>query len=470
MKIKKLYPIGVALSIAATIGFGNLASAVGTEYISFEYREQGSTETIKCYFFDSDGISQGGQCESSFGVYNSGQNILNLGADVDDKPNGRLMIKGASLSGISITADTDMRTNIYAFNQDIEIKLNFSTHSFTDTLFKYNDSSEGVYSEFGEGNHLVIENGTINNVSLDVASLRVEDGVVNVRPKTYIYGDIVVDGGTINNAQIIASSLEVNGGVINALPDAIIAIQARSVKESSGDINILGGEINIPSCDIAFNIGSDGGNINISGGTINANNIRTSGFSIHGGGLNISGGEINMKSAQDPAGFGILLSKDIDLTIDDGDLTLDGFDWGISGANSKIYFNGGTTIIKNSKKHTIWIDPATDPEHDIVFGEGMGIKEDTYVFWDDKESNSSTGIADPNIVTITEGYKVRRHKGWESINDDSIKVPDTGAFSNMDDKTTVILTSLGALAIVSGLAYLIIYAVKRLSVRAKFNK
>ena len=52
----------------------------------------------------------------------------------------------------------------------------------------------------------------------------------------------------------------------------------------------------------------------------------------------------------------------------------------------------------------------------------------------------------------------------------AIKVPDTGAFSNMDDKTTVVLISLGALAMVSGLAYLIAYAVKRLSARAKFNR
>ena len=52
----------------------------------------------------------------------------------------------------------------------------------------------------------------------------------------------------------------------------------------------------------------------------------------------------------------------------------------------------------------------------------------------------------------------------------AIKVPDTGAFSNMDDKTTVALISLGTLAMISGLAYLIAYAVKRLSARAKFNR
>ena len=469
MKIKRLYPIGAALSIAATIGFGNLASAVGTEYIYFEYREQGSTETTKCYFFNSDGISQGDQCESSFGVYNNEHKLLNLGANINDKLNSRLVIKGDTLSGIAIAADTDIKTNIYVSDEDIVIKLRFSTHSFTDTLFKYTDSSEGNYSEFG-GNHLVIESGTINNVALNAASLRVDGGTVNVRPNTYIYGDVVVNGGTINNARMITSSLEVNGGVINTLSDATIAIQSRSVKGSSGEINISGGEINIPGCGIAFNIDDDGGDINISGGTINANNIKTTGFSVHSGGLNISGGEINLESAQDPAGFGVLLDKNINFTIDNGDLTLDGFDWGISGTNSKIYFNGGTTIIKNSKQHTIWINPATDPEHDIVFGEDMGIKEDTYVFWDDKEYNSSTGIADPNMVTITKGYKVRRHKGWESIDGDTIKVPDTGAFSNMDDKTTVALISLGTLAMVSGLAYLIAYAAKRLSARAKFNR
>lgn len=470
MKIKRLYPIGAALSIAATLGLSNFASAVGTEeYISFEYREQGSTK-VECYFFDNAGTSQN-QCESSFGVFNSERNTLYLGTGVDNKSNGRLVIKlGEDIKNITIAADTDIRTNIYANNQNATtITLDFSTHSFTDTLFKYTDSSEGNYSEFG-GNHLVIESGTINNVALNAASLRVDGGTVNVRSNTYIYGDVVVNGGTINNARMITSSLEVNGGVINTLSDATIAIQSRSVKGSSGEINISGGEINIPGCGIAFNIDDDGGDINISGGTINANNIKTTGFSVHSGGLNISGGEINLKSAQDPAGFGVLLDKNINFTIDNGDLTLDGFDWGISGTNSKIYFNGGTTIIKNSKQHTIWINPATDPEHDIVFGEDMGIKEDTYVFWDDKEYNSSTGIADPNMVTITKGYKVRRHKGWESIDGDTIKVPDTGAFSNMDDKTTVTLISLGALAMVSGLAYLIAYAAKRLSARAKFSK
>ena len=189
----------------------------------------------------------------------------------------------------------------------------------------------------------------------------------------------------------------------------------------------------------------------------------------------ITGGEINLKSSKTPASFGILLGKGKDLTIDGGNITIDGFKWGIDGGNSKIYFNGGTTTIKNSTMHTIWIVPAADPENDIVFGDGMGIKGDTYVFYDDE----STGIADSGNVVITEGYTYRKHYGWETIGGDSnsgdesessIKVPNTGIFSGENGGAIIMAISMGALAAVAGGAYVASYAIRRRSVRAKFLK
>ncbi len=425
MKIKRLYPIGAALSIAATLGLNNFASAVvvGTESISLYYKEAGQQEPTICLFYDADGISEGYECPQDMGSFNSRRNTLTLRSGVNGLANSQVKVMG--MDGLMIVAEDDLETNIYAPSIKNEgLTLDFSTYSFTDALFKDDDSSEGVYSNFS-GRNLTIQNG--------VFDLR---------------------------RDLFPQSLEVDNGVIN-MNDATIS--------TKGPINILGGEIN-SNARIAINSDDD---INISGGTININNAA---YGITSDGdTKISGGKINIKPDKEHI-FGIYTNHG-DFIIEDGELTIEGFEWCINNDAAKIYFNGGVTTLKNNKGRAVVITNSKDPYNDIVFGENMGIKEENVSVFIDVP-DSKTGITGNEVVTIAEGYTVRKYEGSEQSNKDddkkdegsAIKVPDTGAFSNMDDKTTVVLISLGALAMVSGLAYLIAYAVKRLSARAKFNR
>lgn len=425
MKIKRLYPIGAALSIAATLGLSNFASAVpGPNSISFSYRETGQENSTVCVFFDVDGISTSDtECPQTMGSYNSARNVLTLGSGVSGLSNGQVKISG--MDNLTIIAESDLETNIKANSITGEgLILDFSTYSFTDALFKDEDSSEGVYSDFGG------------------RKLKIENGVFDLR------------------RDLLPQSLEVDNGVIN-MNDAMIS--------TKGPINILGGEIN-SNARMAINSDDD---INISGGTININNAA---YGITSDGdTKISGGEINIKPDKEH-NFGIYTNHG-DFIIEDGELTIEGFEWCISNDAAKIYFNGGVTTLKNNKGRAVVITNSKDPYNDIVFGENMGIKEENVSVFIDVP-DSKTGITGNEVVTIAEGYTVRKYEGSEQSNKDddkkdegsAIKVPDTGAFSNMDDKTTVVLISLGALAMVSGLAYLIAYAVKRLSARAKFNR
>ena len=425
IKIKRLYPIGAALSIAASLGFNGFASAIipGLESISFSYREAGQQEPTICLFYDADGISEDYECPQEMGLYNSARNTLTLGSGINGLANGQVKIMG--MDGLTIVAESDLETNIHATSTRNEaIKLDFSTYSFTDALFKDADSSEGTYSTF-LGRDLTIQNGTFDfHRDMIIQSLEVQDGVINM-----------------------------NDSMISA----------------TGPINILGGEINT---DARIAIDSDD-DINISGGTVNINNAA---YGIRSDGdTKISGGKINIKPDKEH-NFGIYTNHG-NFIIEDGELTIEGFEWCISNDAAKIYFNGGVTTLKNNKGRAVLITNSKDPYNDIVFGENMGIKEENVSVFIDVP-DSKTGITGNEVVTIAEGYTVRKYEGSEQSNKDddkkdegsSIKVPDTGAFSNMDDKTTVVLISLGALTMVSGLAYLIAYAVKRLSARAKFNR
>ena len=437
--MKKIKLFGAALGLAATLGFGNLASAAGSEYISFSYRPEGTDQAIECFFYNSNGIPDGKECGSSYGSYNSGRNTLALGQDVN-KPNGRLVVNNSGhehLDNLVISADSNIEINIYA--QNTSLILDFGEYSFTDTLYKYSDSDDGVFSSFSDSD-LTVRSGTFNNMRFSVESINVEGGVINTRPRE--------EG-----------------------PHATIPFI------SDSDITISGGTINIPSCNIAFNAKT---NISISGGTINATDISGAGFRSYGE-FAMTGGDVNIKATKgNNDGFGIWTDSGKDIDIQNGNITIDGFYWGINTSKAKILFEGGTTSIKNSKIHTVWIVPALDPENDIVFGEDMGIKEDTYVFWttdDDNELLNSTGIAESGTVTIAKGYKYRRHYGYEDIDDETeaeettkVKVPDTGVFSGENGGAVMMAISLGALTAVMGGIYIVAYVVKRKKSSVKFNR
>ena len=82
------------------------------------------------------------------------------------------------------------------------------------------------------------------------------------------------------------------------------------------------------------------------------------------GNLTIDGGKINLasvKSNQDKnngvsENNGVRVgseSEDKKIIINGGELTVDGFAWGISADKSKIYFNGGVTTVKNSLAQSV---------------------------------------------------------------------------------------------------------------------
>ena len=409
---------------ASLIGGGGTTLAVGGhDYVYFKTRANGAQEPTICKFYDSSTAYDYDECSASYGSYNNTTKTLTLGAGINNLPNGRVEV---GIDGITISASADIESSIYAAT--LGLTLDFGNYSFTDVPYNVTDSSSVSESDFGDD--LIIENGTFNVSRISVSG-----------------------------------PLEISGGTINIDSDPVIAV---SMKES---FKMSGGTINISGCEMAIDSKDNATDFEMLGGTINAANIATLGI----GGMDdfaVSGGTINLKSASTPAGFGIYLQEGKDLTIGGGDITIDGFKWGISGDNSRIYFNGGTTTIKNSNKHTIWIVPAKDPENDIVFGDGMGIKEDTYVFYDD----NSTGIADPGNVTITEGYTYRRHYGWETIDGDSdddesdIKVPDTGVFSSKNGGAIIVAVSLGIVTVLAGGFYALRYAIKRHRINIGFQK
>lgn len=401
-KNRKISVIAACAAVAmAGVGFvagGGSASATGHEYIYFKTRAAGTQQPDICAFYDNVETSYSYDiCDASYGNYNAASKTLTLGAGVNNLPNGHVEIR---MDGVTVAAGSNIASAIYASSVE-GLTLDFGNYSFTDTSFKMTDSSSDSWSNFG--NELTIKSGTINIPSINV------------------YGPLSIEGGVIN----------ING-------EPVVAVTAHRA------LDISGGTINIPDCSMAIDaIDAD---LNISGGVINAEDIKTTGLDATGN-INISGGDINLKSNEVPAGFGVFLSNGKNLTINGGNLTIDGFEWGISGTNSKIYFNDGTTIVRNSKSHTIWIEPAADPENDIVFGEGMGIKEDTYVFYG--SVSEGTGIADPGEVTIAKGYTYRKHYGWEDIDDDTktgsdVKVPDTGVFSGNSNGVMVAAISVGA--------------------------
>lgn len=428
MKKQKKISVLVACAAVAAAGYsfmanGGIASAAGHEYIYFKTRSEGVQDVTICKFYDSSTASNYDDCDVSYGSYDSTSKTLTLGSGINNLPNGRVEI---STNGVVVTANANIESAINAALMGIT--LDFGSYSFTDVPYKITDSSTISESDFG--NDLVIESGAFNIPRISVSG-----------------------------------PLEISGGIININSNPVIAV---SMKES---FKMSGGTINISECGMAIDSKDYASDFEMTGGTINVADIATSG--VNGmDNIIISDGTLNLKSASAPAGFGFSLKKGKDLTIDGGEITIDGFKWGISGNNSKIYFNGGTTIIKNSVMHTIWIVPAVDPENDIVFSNGMGIKEDTYVFYDD----NSTGIAEPGNVTIAEGYSYRKHYGWETIdgdtdNDESdVRVPDTGAFGGESGGVVAIMASLGAVVALAAGLYAVKYAVKRRQINIGFQK
>jgi hypothetical protein len=471
MKIKKTKMLASAVFCASVLapvfGVGGTALAAGNEYIYFKTRQEGTQDFTTCKFYDNNPNSIYENCNTTYGSYDTTNKKLTLGNGINNLPNGYVMTNVSE--GITISASGNIESAIYDYSGQA-LTLDFGEYSFTDIPYKVSDSQENV-SNSNLGHNLTVKSGMFNVASISTGvsgSLKIDGGTTNITESISV-GSFRITNGVLNIPGVlnIQTDVEINGGTINITNKPAVALSlfsGVSFSMSSGVINVSGCGIGIVSDDI-----------NISGGSINMDEIETSGFSAKGD-IKVSGGEINLESTKDkkPAGFGFHLIEGKNLTVESGEITLDGFDWGISLYKAKVHFNGGVTTIKNSKEHSIWITVANNPKEDIAFGDGMGIKEkDTYVFYDDR----STGIAGSGTVTIAEGYTYRRHYGYETIDDESnntdesdVKVPNTGVFGDNESNAVSVIISLGVVLMLFGGTYVLRYGLERRKNSVKFQK
>lgn len=446
--MKKAILLGAAFSVAMVLGLSNFVSAAEAPNISFKSKEQGQDRENVCYFVTS--YTGGTECDENIGSYDNNNNKLTLKTEINNK-NGMVVVEG--VNDLTVTSNGNIETSLRISGEETNLTLDFGDYSFTDKAYRV-ERTQGNFDTYYSD----------------------------------LKGNLVIKSGKIKNTMINGvASLEINGGTIE-IDSENVGFPGFCIS-SNKNIKVSGGKIVLSNCNRAFS--SDNGDINISGGEIEATNVKGAGFWLPKGNLTIDGGKINLasvKSNQDKnngvsENNGVRVgseSEDKKIIINGGELTVDGFAWGISADKSKIYFNGGVTTVKNSLAQSVWITLAKDPENDIVFGEGMGIVEKAaYVFWDDSTSTPNTGIVDDGIVTIKKGYTYRRHYGYEEndgdtdgdSNDGSTpKVPDTGVFSGEDGGVMMIAISLGTLTAVMGGIYIVAYVAKRKKSSVKFNR
>ena len=436
MKKQTTIPAAVlAAAVIPTLGFGGLASATTSEYISV----YGGELSESCYIYDESASSFRTPCDESYGSYDLATGTLTLGSGVNAAESVTVNLGSTA----TITSNDDINIDQISIAGSPIVDLKFGEYSFVGNLSVLDSSNSNITIYDGEYH--------FNNLRANL--LTIDGGFVNANSYISSSGNFTLNNGFVSAKTINSNDIVINGGEIKL----------------SGDSEYFG---------LGLNTGSTGG-IEINGGDILIEGyVGISSNNTDERPIKINGGTIDLKSSSDSAGaFGIASNNGGNIEISGGDITIDGFEWGISGQKNKIYFNGGTTTIKNSSRHSVWITDATDPENDIVFGANMGIKEDTYVFYND----DSTGIAAPEGATVASGYTYRKHYGWE-INDeedvsptvpdtsDAPKTPDTGAFSDTLKNATLIAISLSSLVTISIAAYLATYIFNRRSSKVKFNR
>ena len=332
-----------------------------------------------------------------------------------------------------IRASGDIKTDI-SMTGEMTATFDLGEYSWDTNLF-------GVLSTKNSA-ALAFKSGIFNAEAISAPIVAISGAKVNLTDKDH------------NLASGIDSSVFwMNGGSLKITDNAIVVGQR---------FEILGGEITIN------NPYGTGGNIEL----INDN----AGFYMDGGSISIDSGGNTLLAGVCSYG------ENTTVEINGGVLNISNSSNGISLAQGgTIDFNGGTTTIKNSTSRAVVIDQAADPENDIAFGEGMGIKEsDATVFWV-KEGDeyaiehSVTGIVDEGLTTIAKGYDVNRVHGWginyaDEEEESDVKTPDTGIFSGETEQSTLLAISLGMVAATTSILGLALYAAKRFAARAKFNK
>lgn len=394
MKVKNILLGGAILPVLATGALCGNTFADTAPAITFSYGDP--TSPTRC---DVSGTNYGSPCDTNIIEWNNSSNTLTLKAGAAAKTNAFVHIS-STVSNATIVATSNADVSIYADGTVITMEL--GSYVLHDRGYKIATGTESIgkasFSSFGG---LIMKSGVF-----------LSDGSV------YAYdGELVMDGGKMTVARFDSNyNVTINGGEFS------------SDKLYSGDLIINAGKVNVFGNAYPERVTIAGGE-NVFG-SISAD-----------GDISITNGDtqITCTDKSNACVDGIGLHNNATFTISGGNLAIDGFDWGISGlGETKLYFNGGVTTIKNATTHSIWIIDCANPESNIVFGEGMGIKEDTYVFYDD----TTTGIAAPNGVTIASGYTYRRHYGWEDINKEKTN-PKTSAYDNL----LVLAVSAMALAV-----------------------
>lgn len=433
MKKKTSVAIACLATVAAGVGFvpnGVYADASGLSRI-YVY-ESSATSTTSCNLYYAGGEAD---CNETFGSYDAGNNVLTLGSGVNGKS---VYIVDSSETG-----------NTYTIKANSDISAAFSLPSYATINFD-------------------LENYSWTEPTTDSNFFN-----------TPSYGKVVFNSGTFNFVDMLsANELEINGATINTSGTQLITtgnIKAKKFTMNSGIVSMENGDLEVDD------------SLDINGGTINVTNPYGSGGCIYIGStnstkLNMTGGVVTL-DAEGYSRSGIYASsgKSNVVTISGGELIIKNTDNGfnIVGEGSKLNFNGGVTKIINSGTYAVDMRDTSDPENDIAFGSGMGILEPgVHVFWIDDNWTSSddtnwTGIvASGETVTIAEGGTVVRHYGWEIGNNEKndVKVPNTGVFSVENGGVMMAMISVGVLAAVSCVVYVVSYIAKRCKSGVRFNR
>lgn len=451
-RIKTGTQVAVLCAVAALGGvyaFGNGAYADAGSQLSISVYDG----TTSCYIYDA---SYEADCDASYGSYNIDTSTLTLGTGVNGKS-----VRVSDLSNPG---------NSYVIKSTADISASLSTPSYATITFDLGEyswtqnDSESSYLSMPTYGTTIMKSGTLNLISqFTNYNLQIDGGTINT--------NAVIDSSDrkeMTTGDVKAETFVMNGGVLN-MKNGELEINNASIND--GELMIenpygLGGVVSVSgSGDVDFNL--NGGSVTIDAKGMSKSGIDISSYNNGNVTVNINGGVLNIKNTETGISAG-----------------------GVASKNTKINFNGGVSTFKDSSRYAIKLDYSDDPENAIAFGEDMGIVEpNLYVFWVDENyyegERGQAGIVAENTLTIAEGGTVRRYYGWEIGDGDgedeselevpntdksSPKTPDTGVFSGEGNNGIVAMISLGLLALVSGVAYVAGYIVKRCRGGVRFQK
>ncbi len=440
MKKRKNKVLASVVTAGAVMGLAGVFLATSSSTFAasggitriYVYDSSASTAATCNIYHPSDSSAN---CNTSYGNYDATNSILTLGSGINNKT---VLITSSTSSAetITINATSNISANLSTQSED---NLIFDLRNYSWTQL----SGDTSYISFPESGVTEWKSGTLNKTTaLSSGELKISGGVINTK-------------GTNNatDGDVSAKTLTMTGGKLNML---------------NGDLKIKNkGQIN-------------GGELTINnpygmGGLIELGVVEPAEFILNGGTVSLDAGGHSRKGINSTSGSSV--------TINGGSLNIDKVGEGIFlyGPDSSIDFQGGTTTIKNATTYALRVQKVSDYEAALSFGANMGIMESgLYVYYDHYDDNLSlyeTGISGTAKVTIGEGGNVIRKAGWEigdidsDINGESgLMVPNTGSFSEENKGAIAAMISVASITIVSLIAFVTWYILKRYSARASFGK